>query len=159
MLLRFVLIISCLVLYSGCKAVNQGIGGVLNLETNIQVEFTVASNINPDSQQQPSPLFIRMYALRSPILFEQADFIQLYEHDKKQLGQDYISQAELRRFVPGQNRTEQFTVNDEAKYVGFFAEFNDFENTAYKLVVPVTSNNVIRDRIRIRVSGNRLELR
>lgn len=143
---------------TGCSSANSKVGGVLNLDTDLKLNVHAASDLNPDEKGKPSPLYVRLYELKSPTLFEKADFIELYERDEEVLGADFIAKQELKRFVPGAERNESLVLNKETRYVGLFAEFFDYDTAQYKVVFPVTANNVIRNAVEVRLSGNKLVL-
>lgn len=140
-------------LLQGCGSMDSKVGGVLNLDTDLKLVINVDSDVNPDEKGHPSPVFLRMYELKSPTLMEQADFIALYERDTEVLGKDYIAKLELKRLAPGDARVEKHVLNAETQYIALFAEFFDYKNAKYKVVFPVTSNNIIRNSINIRLSG------
>ena len=144
---------------AACTKVNSGVGGVFNFDTDLKVIFEVAGNINPDEKHTASPLFLRFYELTSDQRFEQANFLELYEADTKVLGDQLITKRELKRIAPGEARTEQFVVDKKTRYVALFAEFFQFKNAKYKVVFPVTSNNVIENTVRIEINDTNLLLR
>lgn len=153
----FTILMSHLFIY-GCSTVNSKVGGVLNLDTDLKLNFVVESDINPDEGDKPSPLFVRIYELKSEKLFEKADFIEIYERDKEVLGADFISKQELKRLTPGESRTERFVISEDARYVAIFAEFFQYQSAKPKVIFPVTTNNVFRDSVTIKVSGNTMML-
>lgn len=144
---------------TACTKVNSGVGGVFNFDTDLKIIFDVAGNINPDEKHTPSPLFLRFYELTSEQRFAQANFLELYESDTKILGDQLITKRELKRIAPGEARTEQFVVDKKTRYVALFAEFFQFKNAKYKVVFPVTSNNVIENTVRIEINDTNLLLR
>ncbi|SMF29911.1 type VI secretion system protein VasD [Alteromonadaceae bacterium Bs31] len=136
-----------------CDSMDSKVGSVLNLDTDLKIKIIADNNINPDESGKPSPVFVRMYELKSPQLFDKADFISLYEQDKEVLGKDFISKQELKRIAPGDQRQEQFVLTGETQYVAIYAEFFDYENAKYKVVFPVTINNIFRNSVEVRLSG------
>lgn len=143
---------------SGCESVNSGFGGVLNLDTDLKVTFDVSSDINPDEAGRSSPLYVRLYQLKSDTLFEKTDFIDLYEQDAEKLKADFVSKQELKLLKPGEDRIETFVLNEETLYIGFFAEFFQYKDAKYKIILPVTANNLIRNSIKVRITGNEIQL-
>lgn len=148
----FLMIVVC----SACTTVNSKVGGLLNLDTDLKLAFKVDSDINPDDSKTPSPLFIRMYELKSPKMFKKANFIDLFERDSEALGADMINKQKLKRLKPGEGREESFVLSNETRYVGLYAEFLQYKNSAYKVIIPVVPNNVIRSAATIQLSGNRM---
>lgn len=144
---------------SSCTRVNESVGAVLDLDTDVRIDFRATEDINPDEKHTPSPVVIRFYELQSDIAFRQADFIGLFEQDEELLGKDLISKRELNVLLPGDRRSDKIVVDENTRYVGLFAEFFEFRNAKYKLVFPVTSNNVVSNSVQVLVRDNELLLR
>ena len=145
-------------LITACQTVNSSVGGYLNLDTDIEIELLVDADINPDESGKASPLFIRLYELTSNKMMDRADFIEIYERDKDVLGADMIAVHKLKRLKPGESRTEHIVLDKKTNYVALYAEFLEFKEAKFKLIIPVVANNVFRDSVVIRVSGNQLIL-
>lgn len=143
-------------LLSSCQSDKSRVGGFFNLDTDLKIDFIVDADINPDESKRPSPLFIRMYELKTNKMMKNADFLDLFERDEELLGADMVVKHSLKRFKPGESRTEKLVLDPDTKLVGLFAEFLDFKNARFKLIIPVVSNNVFRNSVVIRVSGNEL---
>lgn len=141
---------------TACQSMNAAVGGYLGLDTDLEIQFIVDADINPDELDKASPLFIRMYELKTKKMMKKADFIEIYERDKEVLGADLINSHKLKRFKPGENRTEHFVLDEKTHYVALYAEFLEFKESKYKLIIPVVANNVVRNTVIIRVSGNKL---
>lgn len=145
-------------LASSCQSNKSTIGGYLNLDTDLKIDFLIEADTNPDEAGLASPLFIRMYELKSEKIIKKADFIDIYERDKEVLGADLVDMHVLKHFEPGKTRSEVFVLNKKTKYVGLYAEFLEFKESKFKLVFPVVTNNVFRNSVTIRVTGNELRL-
>ncbi len=146
------------VIILGCQASKSKVGGILNLDTDLQIHFEVDSDINPDELGVASPLFVRLYELKSTKLMKKADFIEIYERDKEVLGADLITVYKLPHFNPGQNRDEHFVLQKDTTYVGLYAEFLTFEGSQFKLIIPVVANNVFNNSVTIKVSANKMSI-
>lgn len=155
LLLPFFFILSSYL--TACATINNKVGTALKLETDLKVSFQVDADINQDENEKPSPLFIRLYELKSPKMFTRADFIDLYDRDKDALGADLIDKQVLKRLKPGEDTQVHFVLDKETEYVGLYAEFLDYKDAEYKLVFPVVANNVIRTAVKIHVSGNEIK--
>lgn len=141
---------------NGCQSMNSAVGGYFGLDTDLEIQFIVDADINPDELGKPSPLFVRMYELKSKKMIKKADFISIYERDKEVLGADMINVHKLKRLKPGESRNEHFVLDPATQYVALYGEFLEFKQSAFKLVFPVSINNVFRNTVKIRVSGNDL---
>lgn len=143
---------------AGCSTINSKVGGALNLDTDVALSFIADNNINPDDTGRPSPLFIRLYELKSPRQFERANFIDLYEREGEVLGADLLGKQTLKPLKPGDQRKDTLVVNKEAQYVGLLAEFLQYKNAKFKVVIPVTSRNVVASSSVVRISRNSISV-
>lgn len=141
---------------SGCSTVNSSVGGFFNMDTDLEIKFKVDSDVNPDDDRNPSPLFVRMYQLKSTKMFSRANFIDLYEKDKKVLGADMLSKQILRRIKPGESRNENFVLNKETRFIGLYAEFLQYKKAGFKLLIPVVPTNVVGTSEEVLIAGNKL---
>lgn len=141
-----------------CTKVNSGVVGMFNLDTDLKLILLAGKDINPDEKRSPSPLYIRLYELTSEHAFNKADFMALYEKDEALLGKDMLAKRELNRLVPGESQEEAFVLDPKTRYVALFAEFYEFKNAKYKIIFPVTSKNVVKNTVRIEVTGNSMLL-
>lgn len=157
-LLLTALCAAILVFGSGCTSGRSKVGGFLKLDTDVKLTFLVDSDINPDEGGRPSPLYVRLYALKSPKLFKDADFIELFERDKEVLGADLVGRQELEPFKPGEDRVEELVVEAGTRYVGLYAEFLQYENADYKAIFPVVENNIVSSSAEVRLTGNTMRV-
>jgi len=153
---KLAFIAAILTVLTACQSMNATVGGYLDLDTDLKIEFKVDADINPDELGKASPLFIRMYELTSNKMMKKADFIEIYERDKEVLGADMVTVHKLKHLKPGESRTEHFVLDKKTNYVALYAEFLEFKESKFKLIIPVVANNVIRNSVVIRVSGNEL---
>jgi type VI secretion system protein VasD len=135
---------------------NTKVGGLLNLDTDLQLTFQAAADINPDDNRTPSPLFIRMYELKSTNMFNKANFIDIFERDAEVLGADMVNKQRLKHVRPGEIRETSFVLSEETKYVGLYAEFLRYKDAKYKLIIPVAQTNVVSSSAKIKITSNRL---
>ncbi len=156
MFIKVVLLSLSMLTVSACSSINSSVGSLFNMDTDLEIKFKVDADINPDDDKKPSPLFVRMYQLKSTKMFSRANFIDLYEKDKEVLGADMISKQKLRRIKPGESRNENFVLNKETRYIGLYAEFLRFKKSSYKLLIPVVPTNVIGTTEEVLIAGNKL---
>jgi len=147
-----------LTVLTGCTSINSGVGGYFDLDTDLAIEFKVSADINPDDNSRPSPLFIRMYEMKAKKMIKKADFIDLYERDKEVLGADMLAVQKLKRLIPGEDREDNFVLSKNTLYVALYAEFLQYKNAKFKLIIPVVPNNIIATTVTVEVSGNTLKL-
>ncbi len=98
----------------------------------IAMRITASSDLNPDLQGRPSPLVVRIYALKSNDVFMNADFFSLYEQDESILGDTVIERKEL-EILPGQQITiEKREYSLDTRYIGVIAAYRDLDNAAWR---------------------------
>ncbi|HSC67451.1 MAG TPA: type VI secretion system lipoprotein TssJ [Cellvibrio sp.] len=151
-------VVSLLLFIAGCSSSKSRVGGVLNLDTDLKLTFEVTSDINPDDSSRPSPVFVRFYQLKSATAFDKADFIDIYERDTEIFGGDIINKQVLKPLLPGVDRTESFVLEPGAKMIAVYAEFSQYPGSTYKVIFPVTENNVIKNKATIKISGRTISL-
>lgn len=143
---------------SACTTLNTKVGKMLNFDTDLKLTFKVDADINPDDQKTPSPLFIRMYELKSTKQFERASFLELFERDKETLGAGMIAKQRLKRIRPGEDTEVSFVLDSKTQFIGLYAEFSEYKNANFKVVIPVASQNVIASSATIHIAGNALSV-
>ena len=125
---------------AGCSTT----ASLLNLETEVILDFQVWPKINPDDNGRASPLVVRVYELKDSRQFLAEDFIDLFEESKERLGADLLAEHRIRELIPGQNRTETFVVTPEVKYLGLLGEFIQYENAQARVVIAVEPNQTTK---------------
>jgi type VI secretion system protein VasD len=125
-----------LVAVAGCQTARRA----LDTETSAAINFTVAKDVNPDSDNRPSPLVISVYLLKDSRQFEREDFLSLYESAAKRLGQDLVNSVRLREFVPGEKRTEKIALDPSIRYIGVVAEYVQYDKAKTTLVLPIVDH-------------------
>lgn len=102
--------------------------------------------VNPDARGRPSPINVRVYALKSRAAFDSADFFSLYDKDKETLGPDLLDKEEM-QLMPGANRTLEKQLPPEARHVGVIASFRDLEHAQWRMAVDIPPHQVSTLRI------------
>lgn len=155
---RAVFVCAIAMLIAGCSSMNSRVGGVLNLNTDLQMTLQAASELNLDERDRSSPLFVRFYQLKSQTLFNKTAFIDLYESDIEKLGSEFVSKKELEPLKPGENREVDIVLDEDTQFVALFGEFYKYKDAKYKVIVPVTKNNIVRNKMNVRIYKNTLEI-
>lgn len=125
-----------LALVTGCSTTAK----MLNLDTEVRLNFQVWPSINPDEAGRPSPLVIRVFELKDARQFQTEDFIGLFQESKERLGGDLVAERRLRELAPGLDREEVLTVDPSVRYIGLLAEFVQYENAQARLVFPIEAH-------------------
>ena len=104
--------------------------------TKLDLRLTAASDLNPDLSGRPSPLVVRIYELKTPAIFQNADFFSLYEFDRETLGLDLVNQEEI-LLTPGQQTDVKAALSRDTNYLAVMAAYRDIEGSNWRYVMPV----------------------
>lgn len=147
---RWSFIALLIITISGCQATRRG----LNFDTSAAVNLSAASDVNPDMDGRASPIVIRVFKLADARQFQREDFLNLYENAQQRLGNDLIDVIILKELVPGEARQELIPLTPDVRYLGFMAEYMQYQNSSPIVVVPIKDHNknkihVIADQLRL----------
>ena len=103
-----------------------------------QVSGTIeaSTSVNPSLSKRPSPVQVRVYELKTPTAFNNADFVSLYQRDQAELGADLLGRDEF-TLAPGESRPYNKTLSPDTRFIGVFAAFRDLERSKWRAVLPV----------------------
>lgn len=124
-----------LVLVSGCSWFMSDI-------TKVDLRLVTGGDVNPDDTGRPSPVVVRVLELKSPAVFESADFFSLYQNEAQTLGADLIASEEF-EFKPGDVQDLKLALQPESSYVGILAAYRQIDRSNWRLVLPaqITEKN------------------
>ncbi|MEJ5057291.1 MULTISPECIES: type VI secretion system lipoprotein TssJ [unclassified Pseudomonas] len=105
--------------------------------TKLNLQLTASDQLNPDLNGRPSPIVVRLFELRHPVAFENADFFSLYERAKESLAPDLVTSEEL-DLRPGETVSLKLSVKKGSRYVGILAAYRDLPETRWRYTVPIT---------------------
>ena len=120
--------------------------------TLLKAQLSAQANVNPDARNRPSPVTVRVYALKARAAFDNADFFALYERDKETLGADLVEKDEF-QMKPGENRSLDKLLAPEIAYLGVFAAFRDLERAQWRAVVTLVPRTINVLQIRLEQSN------
>lgn len=115
-----------------------------------QVKLSVAAgaDVNPDARNRPSPITVRVYALKSAAAFEAADFFSLFEKDAAVLGGDVVSREEL-LMRPGDSKPLEMKLPPEAKALAVFAAYRDLDRARWRAVRMIEVGREVKLQIKV----------
>ena len=142
---KIIFILLCVLLMaSACGLFSKDAPPPAPEPTRIVLEFEAAGDINPNIAGRASPLVVRIYQLRSYLLFDDADFNTLFTKDTEVLGRELVDKQEI-ILKPNEKRTVFFEVSDDIRTVGILAAFRYYDQGRWKAAASVQQNktNVI----------------
>ena len=110
-----------------------------------------AADLNPGPGGAAFPAQVRLYLLRAPDKFSNADYFQLSDHEASVLGGDLISRTEV-ILHPHETLTVDLATKPDSKYVGVAVAYRNINTATWRAVTPVQS------RVRLTLAADRLTL-
>lgn len=110
------------------------------------VSLAASEGLNPNSENQPSPLIVRVYELKSIDTFNQLQFFDLLDQDTTRLGGDLLNRREI-EIAPGRRLTIEREADPQARFVGVIAGYRSLENIAWRGSFPLEPGT--RNRIAV----------
>lgn len=104
--------------------------------------------INPDADNNPSPVVLRIYMLASQTAFENANFFQLWEKDEATLGPSMLSRYET-IMSPGSARHLAAKLVDGTTLIGVTVGFREYRVAKWRAIIPFTGERTLNIKIQL----------
>ncbi len=101
-------------------------------KTRLILDIEAASTTNPDASLRPSPIKVRIYELKDPGTFAEADYFSLDTADKLTLAADMLSKDEF-ILRPGEKRRIERKSHAQTTAIGVIAGYRDLPNTVWRV--------------------------
>tara|TARA_R110001599_G_scaffold57631_12_gene158710 strand:- start:10077 stop:10580 length:504 start_codon:yes stop_codon:yes gene_type:complete len=121
----------CLLALAGCSTLSP-----YSDLTKLDLTLEGSAELNPDLSGRPSPIVLRLMALKHPVAFENSDFFSLYQRPREALAPDLLTVEEL-ELRPGEIRELKLSVEEGTRYVGVVAAYRNLPETSWRFVIPV----------------------
>ncbi|MBK5353414.1 type VI secretion system lipoprotein TssJ [Pseudomonas sp. TH41] len=141
--------LAALVLLAGCSSLSP-----YSHVTKLNLKLTASDQLNPDLNGRPSPIVVRLFELKHPVAFENADFFSLYERAKESLAPDLIASEEI-ELRPGETVEMKLSVEKGSRYVGVLAAYRDLPETQWRYTVQITPVEVTEADLALDQAGIR----
>jgi type VI secretion system protein VasD len=141
--------LTTLALLAGCSTLSP-----YSHVTKLNLKLTASDQLNPDLNGRPSPIVVRLFELKHPVAFENADFFSLYERAKESLAPDMVSTEEL-ELRPGETVELKLSVEEGSRYVGVLAAYRDLPDTKWRYTLQVAPVDVTDADLTLDQSGIR----
>ncbi|WP_247893300.1 type VI secretion system lipoprotein TssJ [Azospirillum endophyticum] len=107
--------------------------------TTIQMTVVGAAALNPDPNERPSPVMLRLYQLGPSDAFANADFFQVIDQDKATLGPTLLDRQEL-AVPPDSRQTVTIQPKPDVKTLAVAAAFRAYEKAGWRAMLPIEPN-------------------
>ena len=117
--------------------------------------LAATAEINPDVNNRPSPVVIRVYQLKTDGAFRTADFFALFNEGAKTLGVTLITSDEF-VLAPSEKKTLDVSLSPDTQFIGAVAAFRDIRNAQWRSMLPAPRAggvNVAVERARIALTA------
>ena len=141
--------LTTLVLLAGCSTLSP-----YSHVTKLNLKLTASDQLNPDLNGRPSPIVVRLFELKHPVAFENADFFSLYERAKESLAPDMVATEEL-ELRPGEIIELKLSLEEGSRYVGVLAAYRDLPDTKWRYTLQVAPVEVTDADLTLDQSGIR----
>ena len=128
------------------------IGGCETVKTQVTYSISAAAQINPDASNRPSPVVVRFYELKSPGMFQSAEFFALFMEEAKTLGQTLIARKEV-QIGPSESREITEDLQPGTRAIGIVAAFRNLSSNQWRAVFPVQEGKSIPVEITLGPNG------
>lgn len=98
---------------------------------NVKLTLAASPDVNPDGQNRPSPIVVRIYQLKDDTAFKDADYFALYDKEAATLAAALVSRVEF-ELAPGEKRTVDYAVSPDTRYIGVAAAYRDIRNAQWR---------------------------
>jgi type VI secretion system protein VasD len=102
----------------------------------MELQFKASDSVNQDDQKRAAPIVVRLYELKTPETFNDADFFSLQGKDKAVLGDDMAARDQF-QLRPGETKTIKRTANSRTTTLGVFAAYRDLPNSTWRATWPM----------------------
>ncbi|AOB30019.1 hypothetical protein AKI39_03935 [Bordetella sp. H567] len=125
---------------AACLAGTVALAGCSSTARQVPVPYAIVLSadpqVNPDTNQRPSPIQVTVYELKSPGTFQSRDYFSLQADPQAALGKDLLNSDQV-IVKPGETQTVERPGNPEARVVGIVAGYRDLEHSQWRLVIPL----------------------
>lgn len=127
---RILALILLVLLLIGCNASPEKLE---NNEAQVMtdIKITASTLLNPDINNRPSPVVIRIYELKSLGVYTESDFYGLFDDYESVLGKDLISSEQF-HLNPGDMRIVKNSISPETQYIAVIAAFRDINRAMWR---------------------------
>ena len=118
------------VLY-GCAVAN------IAVDPYVKITLEASRDLNPDINNRPSPIHIKVFHLSSRATFDNLDFDQVF-FDAETLLNGELLFHKIYTLQPGESLSEKMVTNRGTHFVAVVAAYRDVDNSGWRFVTEVS---------------------
>jgi type VI secretion system protein VasD len=104
--------------------------------TPVEVTIVGGPELNPNAQDRPSPVVVRIFDLAETKTFDGADYDTLFEHPNDALKHDVLAKDEF-MLRPGDIQERNRSLPPAVRALGVAAAFRDLEHATWRMTIEV----------------------
>jgi type VI secretion system protein VasD len=109
---------------------------------DVEVRVVVAPDVNPNRSGRASPVFLRVFALRDPSKFQNAEFDDVTLRTDATLAATLIGREE-RMVEPGSTILLTLKIDPATRLLGVVAEYSDLANSRWRATSPAPAGGLL----------------
>lgn len=119
--------------------------------------LSASPSLNPDIEGRPSPIWVRVYQLRSVGVFKTAEFEPLFANDVAVLGAEMLERSEF-VLTPNQvvEANDPIKVHEDTRFIGVIAAYHEINLAKWRDIVEMAPKD---QKVALSVSLDRVALR
>ncbi|WP_345194941.1 type VI secretion system lipoprotein TssJ [Kistimonas scapharcae] len=147
------MVLGLLLLLDGCSFFSGWFG---QHQPTVTIDVYVSPQINPNAQEQATPVEWRIYQLSRRDFFDQADFLLLFDDDLSVLKGSLLNRRLPGSVLPGSQETVTLPLAQGAQYLAVMVAFANYPDATNKGVVVLRPDHDNRVRLDIENISARL---
>ena len=100
--------------------------------TDLILRIKAAADLNPDIDNRPSPVVLKLLVLKEATIFENARFFELWENAQDTLGEQLVFSQELELFPNSTHTTGTIELPMDAEYIGVIAGYRFLDKSKWR---------------------------
>jgi type VI secretion system protein VasD len=105
--------------------------------TGLRFILQADDEINPNANNEASPVVLRIYELKSLNAFSQATLFELLDNDTAVLGADMVGKREI-EIKPGEKQAFERSTPVDTRYIGVIAGFRVIDQASWRASTQIT---------------------
>lgn len=111
-------------------------------KTGFTYAISTTNSINPDINNHPSSVVVRIYQLNSPLNFENALYEDLFNAKQNTLGAELIAVNEY-LVDPGMSQSFDVEIAATAKFIGVAVGYRSVDMVTWRVIQPISEPSVL----------------
>jgi type VI secretion system protein VasD len=125
-----------------------GCGSAPPKPSPVKAAISATADVNPNPEGRASPVHVRIFQLKEPGAFMDADYWALVDKEQATLGASLLQRQE-QDLVPGEKKEFELKIDPEAHVLGVMAEFADYRNAVWRTIAQ-TPNKTLMDMVKLK---------